>query len=94
MIFQNNNDCQNGKKKKKISHKNILNTKLKLAIKSISKVTDYLDVTLDLSNCIGKPYEKPNNYQRNINTKLNHLLTVLRKDTNIYFQENFQQLVI
>ena len=63
-------------------------------VKSISKVTDYLDVTLDLSNCIGKPYKKPNNYQRNINTKLNHLLTVLRKDTNIYFQENFQQLVI
>ena len=93
MIFQNN-DCQNEKKKKKISHKNILNTKLKLAIKSISKVTDYLDVTLDLSNCTGKPYEKPNNYQRNINTKLNHLLTVIRKDTNIYFQENFQQLVI
>ena len=54
----------------KISHKPVLNVKLKLAIESISEVIDYLDITLHISNCTGQPYKKANNDQRKINIKL------------------------
>ena len=70
-----------------MSHKNVLNMKMKLTIKSISKVSDYLDIISYISNCHGKRYEKPINDQRNINIKFNHLLTNIKRYHDLFLRE-------
>ena len=66
--FENNDGHQNDKIRKELI-KIFQRNGLKLDIKCNLKVVDYLDITFDLKTGSYKPYRKPNNETRYINSK-------------------------
>ena len=51
---------------------------LRITIEVNKKVVDYLDVTMDLSTRLYRPYMKPNNTLQYINVKSNHPPAILK----------------
>ena len=76
--FENNDGHQNDKIRKELI-KIFQRNGLKLDIKCNLKVVDYLDITFDLITGSYKPYRKPNNDTRYINSKSNHPPTILKQ---------------
>ena len=76
--FENNDGHQNDKIRKELI-KIFQRNGLKLDIKCNLKVVDYLDITFDLKTGSYKPYRKPNNDTRYINSKSNHPPTILKQ---------------
>ena len=76
--FENNDGHQNDKIRKELI-KVFQRNGLKLDIKCNLKVVDYLDITFDLKTGSYKPYRKPNNDTRYINSKSNHPPTILKQ---------------
>ena len=76
--FNNNNGHQNDKIRKELIK--IFQTHgLKLKIKCNLKSVDYLHITFDLNTGSYRPYRKPNNDTRYINTKSNHPPSILKQ---------------
>ena len=76
--FKNNDGHQNDKIRKELIK--IFQTHgLKLKIKCNLKSVDYLHITFDLNTGSYRPYRKPNNDTRYINTKSNHPPSILKK---------------
>ena len=76
--FKNNNGHHNDKIRKELIK--IFQTHgLKLEIECNLKNVDYLDITFDLNTGSYRPYRKPNNGTRYINTKSNHPPSILKQ---------------
>ena len=77
--FKNGNGHQNDKIRKKlikIFETHVLKLK---EIKCSLKNVDYLNITFDLKSGSYRPYRKPNNDKRYINTKSNHPPSILKQ---------------
>ena len=76
--FKNNNGHENDKIRKDLI-RTFYTHGLKLEIKCNLKSIDYLDIIFDFNTGYCRPYRKPNNDARYINTKSNHSPSILKQ---------------
>ena len=77
-IFKNTSGPQNERIKKDLIS-SFKKHDLKIEIKCNLKATDYLDVTFNLTDGTYKPFSKPNNTTRYINSKSNHPPNIIKQ---------------